>query len=299
MPLEITLPPDPKSIELEEYINTLQEMKYDLTCHDDIIDSAKYLKQLSNNKAFLINYLCEELKDIASFQKANYYGPQVFIIHTAEKYFIRAVVWNPISKAELAIKEYKYDICHDHNFDILTIGHFGPGYESRCYTYDNTKVTGLLGEKIKMIKEETLTLSEGKIVLYRAKKDIHIQLPPTNLSISVNLMPRSSQRNQPQFQFDEETHQLCKYIQLSGSELIVRMAGILGDDHFADMLDSIFKSTSNPHIKALSAISSIQISPDRMGEIEDKINKSNDPLVKDLFVKELFKYGTSLDLYSR
>lgn len=298
MPLEIKLPPDFKSIELEEYINTLQEMKYDLTAHEDIIDSAKYLKQLSNNKTFLINYLCEELKDIASFQKSNYYGPQVFIIHTAEKYFIRAVVWNTVSRAELAIKEYKYDVCHDHNFDILTIGHFGPGYESRCYTYDHSKVTGLLGEKVEMIKEDTLTLSEGKIVLFRAKKDIHIQLPPTGLSVSLNLMPRSPLRNQPQFQFDEEKHQLCKYLQLSGSELLVRLAGVLGNENFAGMLDSIFENTPNPHIKALAAISTVQISPDRISEIESKINNSGQPLVKDLFKKEISKYGASLDLFS-
>lgn len=298
MPLEIILPHDTKSMEIQEYINTLDEMKYDLTDHNDIIDSAKYLNQLSNNKSFLIKYLCEELRHIANFQKSNYYGPQVFIIHTAEKYFIRAVVWSPVSKAELAIKEYKYDICHDHNFDILTIGHFGPGYVSQCYTYDNAKVNGLLGENVEMINDETLTLSEGKIVLYRAKKDIHIQLPPSNLSISLNLMPRSAKRNLPQFQFDEETSQLCKYIQLSGSELIIRMAGILGNENFLDILNSIFKSTANPHIKALTALSIIQISPDRNGEIEGEINKSNNVLVKDLFIKENVEYGSSLNIYS-
>lgn len=298
MPLELKLPPDTRSIELDEYINILEEKNYDLTCQDDIISSARYLKQLNNTKSFLINYLCDELKDIDRFQKSNYYGPQVFIIHTAEKYFIRAVVWNTVSQTELAIKNYKYDICHDHNFDILTIGYFGPGYESRCYTYENNNVTGILGEQINMTNEEIITLNEGTVLLYRAKKDIHIQLPPAGLSISLKIMPRSSKKNEPQFQFDETKKQLCKYIQLSGSELIVRLAGIYGNERYLELLDSIFKKTPNPHLKAHAAISMIKISPALKSKVEKFINTANQPLVSDLFMKENLNYGASLDMFT-
>jgi hypothetical protein len=297
MPLQIELPQDPTAIELETYIDKLESGKYDLTCQDDIIDSAKYLNQLNNNKSFLIHHMVAELKDISAFQKTNFYGPQVFILHSNDRYFLRAVVWNPISKVERAIRNFKYDICHDHNFDILTAGYCGPGYESRGYTYDNSQVKGILGEPVVLQAQGTFTLSEGKIMLYRAKKDIHIQLPPAQVSVSLNLIPRSPSINGPQYQFDESTHQLCRYLHSSGSELVVRMAGVLGDTQALDPLAAILQHNANAHIQAFAAHSMVQIDPALQQTAEELLYRNNNPLAIDIYQKEKEKAGFSLSLY--
>jgi hypothetical protein len=298
MPLLIDVPQDFTSIDLPDYIDLLESQRYDLSSHDDLIDSARYLQQLNNNKGFLIDHMCQELRDINAFQKTNFYGPQVFILHSNDRYFLRAVVWNPVSKVERAIANFKYDICHDHNFDILTAGYCGPGYESRGYTYDNSQVKGMLGEKVHLEPQGTFTLSEGKIMLYRAKQDIHIQLPPARVSVSLNLIPRSHQINQPQFQFDETTHRICRYLHSSGSELVVRMAGVLGDPQALEPLDAIFRHNTNPHLQAFAAQSMIQIDPALQQAVEKTLYDTHNPLAMDIFQKEQEMAGASLRLYT-
>lgn len=285
MPLEIQVPFDQTSIELEEYVDLIKSNKYDFSSQDDIIDSAKYLNQLNNNKGLLINSMCEQLKEIDTFQQFNSYGPQVFIIFGSKKYFLRMVAWNTLSKVELSIENFKYDMCHDHNFDLLTIGHFGPGYDSRCYTYEYDQIMGLIGEEVDMQDERIYTLSEGKIFLYRAKKDIHIQLPPKNLSVSLNMIPRNPRLFRPQYEFDESKHCIARYIQVAETELIVKIAGLSGSVNAIEPLYSILKTHPSPHVKAFSALSIIQISPNLLDDVTEKVNESNDKLVKRLFKK--------------
>src|ERR1700730_6276689 len=98
MPLEIELPPDTDSISLSEYLNCIDSEGYEFTEDADLIDSAKYLKKLANNKRFLLDIMFEELKSVAEFQGSNFYGPQVFMLHRTNKYFVRANVWKPISQ---------------------------------------------------------------------------------------------------------------------------------------------------------------------------------------------------------
>ncbi len=297
MPLIIELPFDDKSIELEEYVDIIESNKYDFSNQDDIINSAPYLKQLNNNKKLLIDRISSELKDFLAFQKGNFYGPKVFILLTHPKFYLRAVVWEPISNLELSIKGFNYDICHDHNFDILTAGYFGPGYETRTYTYDYNKVTGYLGEKIELKEQGIFNLPEGKLLLYRAKKDIHIQLPPESLSISLNLIPKNESLRLPQYQFDESTRSICRYLQNSGNELMVRMAGVLGDPNMIDILNDLFEKNQNVHISALAASSLIQLSPERKDEIHKRVFEKKDILLEDIFLKETVKTGASLGIF--
>src|SRR5690349_24150140 len=185
MPLVIDLPPDTESLSLSEFIDCIDAKGYDFLDDTDLIDAAKYLKKLANNKDFLLDLMFEELRTLGEFQQRNFYGPQVFMLHRTKTYFVRANVWKPISNMERAVPDFQYDVCHDHNFDILTVGYLGPGYHARAYTYGARKVVGMLGEKVDLISEGIFTLHQGSVALYRAKRDVHIQLPSDELSISL------------------------------------------------------------------------------------------------------------------
>jgi hypothetical protein len=297
MPLHINLPADDTRIELEEYVELIESRGYDFSNLDDLIDSAVYLQQLNNNKELLVNKIAGELADIDAFQRSNLYGPKVFILRSHPKFFLRVVVWEPISDLERSIKGFNYDICHDHNFHILTAGYFGPGYKTRTYTYNYQNVTGYLGEKVSMDNESIYELPQGKLLLYRAKHDIHIQLPPEKLSISLNLIPNNDSVKLPQYQFDESSRTICRYLQNSGNELMVRMAGALGDTSLVDLLDAIFGKTDNVHLKALSASSMIQLDPDIRDVIEHRVWESGNKLLIDLFNRETKKAGASLGVF--
>ncbi|MGF1481486.1 MAG: hypothetical protein ACFB4I_18720 [Cyanophyceae cyanobacterium] len=297
MPLKIELPNDDVKISLDEFLSIVDSKNCNFDNQESILEIAPHLKHLSHNKRFLIEKNLEDLKDLANFQLLNYYGPQVFMLHTCDKYFVRANVWRTVSQLENSIDEFKYDICHDHNFDILTVGYLGPGYRARTYTYDITKVEGLLGEKVPMEAEGILTLEEGCVLLYRAKKDIHIQMPPDDLSVSLNFIPRNRKIDLPQFQFNEENSTICRYLHSSGKELVVRLAGLLGDENTFDVLDTIAQRHHSPHLRALAALSQIQIAPDKEESVYERLIKQGTVVERFIVDVEKENYGRCLTLW--
>src|SRR3546814_12672391 len=55
-------------------------------------------------------------------------------------------------------------------------------------TLFRSTVDGRLGEPLNLQFVERSQLDEGKMMLYRAHRDIHSQRPPTSLSVSLNIM---------------------------------------------------------------------------------------------------------------
>jgi len=296
MPLDVPTTGITDSISLDEFIIAISKSNYDFSSYADLIDAGKYLKRLSNNRGFLLDMMFSELESFSTFQQNNFYGPQVFLIHNEESYFLRANVWNPLSAVEKQMEGHVYDVCHDHNFDILTVGYFGPGYQARTYTYDVQSVTGMLGEKVDLDETGIFTLNEGRVALYRAKKDVHIQIPPDELSVSLNLIPKNSKASGPQFQFDEKSHTICRYLHSSGSELTVRLAGLIGGKHALKDLRAISESHSNDHLRALSIVALAELTPSGTATDTQEGIHPDHPLVADIVNREMEQYGGALRL---
>lgn len=297
MPIAIDILEDTEAWSLEQYVDHLRQAEYDLGSEADLIASAPFLHKLNNNKQFFLDRIFCELKSVADFQRQNVYGSQVFLLHMAERYFLRANVWRPVSALERSINGFQYDVCHDHNFHILTAGYFGPGYRSRAYIYDRNNVTGLLGEHVDLASDGIFELPAGKIALYRAKKDVHFQLPPESISVSLNLIPRSRHIDDLQFQFDEETSRIVRYLQASGAELVVRMAGLIPDERFIELLQDIARTHPSTQVRVLASLAECQITPEKaIGSIERF--KQNEPrLGRELLLRELDHYGYGLRPY--
>jgi hypothetical protein len=294
MPLEIDLPDDDERLSLEEYIECLEHERYDLSDHSDLVASAPYLKKLGNNKDFLIDHVFAELKNCLQFQESNIYAPEVLLLHTTSSYFIRANIWKPITKVAQQIPGYRFDVCHDHNFDILTIGYLGPGYQSRTYTYDNTRCVGMLGETVDLTAEGVFTLTEGKVALYRAKQDVHIQLPPEKLSVSINLIPKGGVRSDAQLQFDESSRTICRYLDFTGGQVAVRLAGLLGGQECQEPLARIADQHPSPKMRALALVSQLHIAPERVDAIRANMNASQPDLVRHIVEMEMAHYGACM-----
>jgi hypothetical protein len=294
VPVEIALPDDDECFTLDEFIESLEQEGYDLSDQDDLVASAPYLKKLANNKNFLVDRMLSELKDIISFQSRNSYAPEVLLLHATSRYFVRANIWKPISKIEKQVPGFRYDVCHDHNFNILTAGYLGPGYQCRTYTYNYADCAGILGETLPLTPEGVFTLSEGKVALYRAKRDVHIQLPPERLSVSINLIPRGSVQNEMQFQIDESTHKICRYLDFSGADAVVRLAGLLGAEEHIEPLACIAKEHPSAKLRALACVSLLQLAPKHAGAVQQEIDSIPSPLVRHIIATETASYGASL-----
>ncbi len=191
MPLVIHSPVE-DSVTLPDLIEELESAGFDPRDEDAFAAWGPALKRLANNRNFLADMMIDELKQRCEGQvQGNQYSAQVVMLHTSANFFMRANLWP--AEADTVVRQsgtdpFFYHVPHDHNFSFLTVGYLGPGYWSDYYEYDYDRVTGYPGEPVDLRFVEKTKLDQGKVMLYRAHKDIHLQLPADSLSVSLNIV---------------------------------------------------------------------------------------------------------------
>jgi hypothetical protein len=154
-------------------------------------------------------------------------------------FFIRANIWpsdNEHTVRASGGRAFVYSLAHDHNFSFLTLGYFGPGYWSNYYEFDYENITGWRGETADLRFVERSRLEEGKIQLYRAHFDVHEQLPPESLSVSINIMHSSAAQGWfDQYSFDVEHCRIGRILNSGSNEAFLRIAVGLGSEEATDL----------------------------------------------------------------
>jgi hypothetical protein len=235
--------PEQEAIELSELIDMLESTGFDPRDDDDFASWAPALKRLANNRTFLSDLILAELKQRCDGQlRGNQYSAQVVMLHaSSEKFMMRANFWPALNDSIVRNSgpdPFFYGVPHDHNFSFLTVGYLGPGYWSDYYEYDYESVTGYPGEDVDLRFVERSRLDTGKVMLYRAHRDVHLQLPADALSISLNIM--ESAYNIPtrdQYRFDVENGRIDGILTRTAIEPMLALAAHFGGEDAQDLLD--------------------------------------------------------------
>ena len=194
MPLAVETRCGGAPIDLAEFTARLDEQGCDLSHEEGASRAGELLSRLHTNRTFLGDVAIAELKNACRAQDdINRYGAQVTMLHRVPgRHFVRCNFWpaadDPVVQAS-GERHFVYHLPHDHNFDFLTIGHIGPGYRSDWYDYDGAAVAGYPGEPAGLRLVERGQLHEGRMLHYRAHRDVHTQFAPDALSISINIVP--------------------------------------------------------------------------------------------------------------
>ena len=240
--MTLALDPGPQAaIGLEELLARLEASGFDPDDEAAYAEAAPALAALSADRRFLGDLLIEALKDRASGQERdNGYGPQVVLLHRGPGWFVRANIWPEQSDALVrasGAERFFYGVPHDHNFSFLTVGHFGPGYWSDYYEHDGD-FAGLPGEPVRLRFVERSRLAEGRVLLYRAHRDIHSQHPPDSLSVSLNIVQGTAGRAfLDQHRFDVDRGRIAGQLARSPIEPLIALLPALGGADARDLLD--------------------------------------------------------------
>ena len=236
--------PQEDAFELGDLVAALNDESFDPGDEDSFAAAGPLLKRLANNRAFLADLAIAELKDRCSTQtRENRYSSQVIMLHRAsEKYFIRANFWpserDSIFKAS-GTSPFFYQVPHDHNFSFLTVGYLGSGYWSEYYEYDYETVVGVPGEKVDLRFVEKARLDPGKVMLYRAHRDVHNQLPADDLSVSINIMEASPRLPFfSQYRFDVKKCEIAGILTRTSSEALLAIAANHDGGNARDLVES-------------------------------------------------------------
>lgn len=248
-------PPAGPAYDLEEVAARLDESGVDLADEASLARCAALLAGLQRNRDFLADRVIAELK--ASYRdqlETNRYSAQVFLLHRSPRgYFLRANLWPAERDAAYSASgpaAFAYGLPHDHNFHFLTTGYWGPGYISDYYDYDPEAADGRLGEALNLRFVERSTLDEGKLMLYRAHRDIHSQRPPERLSVSLNIMDEGEHIPwRDQYIVDLEAGTIARRPTLTPAEMLLRCAVHLTENG-KDIAEQFARAHPVPRVRA-------------------------------------------------
>lgn len=236
--------PTQESCELGDLIERLETGDFDARDQDGFAAWGPELKKLANNRTFLAEMMIAELKRRCAGQmRDNQYSAQVVMLHASSQRFImRANFWPALKDSVVrhsGTDPFFYNVPHDHNFSFLTVGYLGPGYWSEYYEYDYDRVVGVPGEKVDLRFVEKSKLDPGKVMLYRAHRDVHNQLPADEMSVSLNIMEASP--HQPflsQYRFDVARCEIAGILTRTSSEALLALAANHDGGDARDLVES-------------------------------------------------------------
>lgn len=274
------------SVAVEDFIDAARKAYTGNNAVEAMQTVAGMLQGLAANHEYIRDALLAELNRIADERHLASFAPQSFIIHRAAPFSLRLNLWLPPVGSSRKIQQeariYSYERAHDHNFSLLTVGAGGPGYRTRIYEYDTSSIEGYDGELVEMTFLEETTLPAGKAMVYRPHHDIHVQLPPEQPSMSLNLLIEEKEIVEtPQYFFDLGTSTL---VLMTDNEVGRRVSFLEAVGHFADencasLLFDVARQNRNPSLRA-AAVHAIRTGfPERQPEIEKLAKADGHPLV--------------------
>ncbi|MCE9789995.1 hypothetical protein, partial [Shewanella chilikensis] len=287
-----------KTLTIEEFA---EYVKYvNLEKEDEISSLAPQLKMLANNEEWLENFILNGLDNPNSFQIDNAYSSQSYILcPLGDRAFLRFAIWAPLTFGKQLDEGnfYSYGTAHNHDFSLLTAGYLGPGYKTSLYELKN-KIIGYPGEDIKLDYKGDTQLLKGRVILYEAGKDIHIQHQPEELSVSLNLIVAQPQFNIQQLYYDVNKSKVSGFVANAQVKrgVFFRFAAALNNKKSKDILSEISQSHSSDitrlyAYKALyEATKDIETLSSRMANDKSEIVNKSIPTLE-LGVKNLNVWG--------
>ena len=238
-----------------ECIAALEASGFDPADEASLLHAARWLRRLGRDRAFLADMLLAELRQRHRQDDAvTAYGPQVVMLSPlGGEFFLRANIWPSADEHMVRASgpgTFVYGLPHDHNFDFLTFGYFGPGYWSDYWEYDHEAVAGAIGEPAGLRFVERSRLAPGRLLHYRAHRDVHAQHPPDSLSVSLNVMHAGGAQGWlDQYRFDVEKNQISGVLSPGASEVFLRIAVGLGGAEAMDLAETFARSHPSDRLR--------------------------------------------------
>ena len=230
-------------VSVDEYLAYV-ESQVDLKDPDSVIASAPMLKALANDRSLVVSRLNDYVEK--AFTSPGLASAQTILIGNGKHFYVRANLWpsvKDVGAGRMYQDQFSYHIAHDHNFSFLTVGYLGPGYETDIYEYDYDLVEGYVGEPVAMRFLEKVRFSAGMAMYYRASRDLHIQYPPPEMTITLNLLispPELRLREQYEFNLTTRTiSRLPSELEASRRVSFVQLSARLGDGNTVQLLQDL------------------------------------------------------------
>lgn len=248
-------PGDGPAIGLDECIDLIAAQRIEPGDEDGLAALAPILARLARNYMFLGDAAISALS--GDGDNAGYDAQTLALGKIGDRYLLRAGFWpSPGDPAyvESGPGAFCYGMPHDHDFSFLTCGYLGPGYMSDEWEVsESPPEDGPVG--LRPMGRSRLT--PGRVVLYRAHRDVHSQLPPERFSVSLNLIDRAvPAARRPQYRYDPSNDRISGTLTTAPAEILLDLATRLGGGDGIDLAIRFARRHPSPRMRmtALSAL---------------------------------------------
>ncbi len=183
------------------------------------------------------------------------YGDVSLLLGATKFYSFRTVKWLPEKEVVLPglrREALVYDLVHNHDFNLVTKGIIGSGYETDVYRFDADKLLGAIGESVNLEFQGRFRLSEGSVMWYEKFHDVHTQYAPDSFSMSFNVIPKDRDIWHGQFIFDRQSNTVKEFAR-NGSTRILGLMNLLCElepsEENEALVTELAKETSNQWLK--------------------------------------------------
>ncbi|AIT79995.1 hypothetical protein [Novosphingobium pentaromativorans] len=282
---------EPSAASLSECIEALAMWGFDPSEQESVDHAAHWLRRLGNDRRFLGDLLIDLLAGFAPSPGAvdaiSSGGPQSIVLATPGRgnFCIRANIWPAADDYAMRASgagAFGYGVAHDHNYDFLTLGYFGPGCEIENFEYDGRSVSGRKGEAVALKKLNRVRLRKGRMYRYRAHRDIHRLNPPSALSVSLKLVhTQAVQGWLNHYEFDTREARISRVLGHGPSETFLRVAVALGSDRAKDLANDFGRShpSERMRLNAWEALAACAQSEEARDEVWRSAEESGSRLV--------------------
>lgn len=279
-----TIDPETRDTLTPDEALALAEASIDPASAESLVEHAWIIRALGNNRTFLTALVNQDIEHAIRGGPTHIYTPQSLILTQSQKFTLRANFWQvptaDEARHDLEVGLYSYNTAHDHNFNFATFGYFGPGYRTDIYEYDRDRVRGMVGEKVDLTFLETTFLEQGKVLIFRSGRDVHVQHSPSSFSISLNLICRDAfHLRQPQYFFDPVEGRIVGHVNnaLAGRLSLLRFAKYVGNEETIELLERIRGDQDQPLLRAVAYDALFQLGgPEDRDRILHAVNCDDD-----------------------
>ena len=149
------------------------------------------------------------------------------------------------------------------------------------------------GEPARLVFDARERLSPGRLLLYRAHHDVHVQLPPDRFSVSLNVLGATpAQGWRTQYRFDTARNVVAQAMTVTGSEVLVTLATRLGGDVGMALAADLSRRHPHPRMRATALRAATEACHDPIALAERAIDDPS-PLVVDVARQILTRAGES------
>lgn len=285
---------DPTPVSLDECTEALATWGFDPREKESVSHAAHWLRRLGNDREFLGDLLVDLLAGLSpapdGADALASFGPQSIMLATPGRgnFFIRANIWP--SASDYAVRAsgpeaFSYGHAHDHNYDFLTLGYFGPGCEIEDFEYDPSRIAGWPGEPVELRRLGRSRLNRGCIKHYRAHRDVHRIQPPESLSVSLKLVhTQAAQGWLDHYRFDPDAGRIESVHGHGPSETFLRLAVALGGDDAKDLAGHFGRTHPSERMRlhAWQALASAAGDPQERDDVWREAEASGSPRVAEV-----------------